>query len=452
MGKKPLVYLIFFVSFVWLALTTAIVFQFSQIWQVALFIVASSIGYAFLLRQIFLKGLTSVKNVIDRLSKDDYTSGISRDLWGSEFQNLAQSTSQLSRLLNSRSKTFHSEHSEKDAIFSSMREGILVINTELRVKYINPSAIKILGLPADFASGTSVQELIRDADILNFIKTSLTKDSEWDGEIEVVNEDIKHLYVHASPLKSRGIEDEVVIVFSDISPIKKLENLRKDFVANVSHELRTPLTSIQGFAETLLQHPDLSPDKRKQFLQIIQNHSGRLAALIEDLLTLSKIEKQAEKKEVAVTVSPVKTLIATAVGLCEIQARAQNIKIQWQCEENLQAPINAPLLEQALVNLIDNAIKYSEPNKEIQIEGVKQGDYLQISVTDQGIGISPEHIDRIFERFYRIDKARSRKVGGTGLGLAIVKHIAMAHGGQLTVKSEINKGSCFCLSLPLRAS
>ncbi|MDZ4662209.1 MAG: ATP-binding protein [Pseudomonadota bacterium] len=344
------------------------------------------------------------------------------------------------------------EKSVQDAIFTSMREGILVVTSSLTIKYLNTSAQKILGISETQSLNQSAQGIIRSAEILNFIKKTAEKKSDWEGELELFDSEVKNLHIHARPLKDTNSGDhDFIFVFSDVSQVKKLENTRRDFVANVSHELRTPLTSIQGFAETLIQHPDLPFDKRKRFLDIIHNHAFRLGMLIDDLLTLSRVERQTETNEVALNLTHLRPVIIAATQMCEGAAKAQGIRIKHECSDSLIANINAPLLEQALVNLIDNAIKYSEPNKEVFVAGTRENGFIKISVTDQGIGIPPEQLDRIFERFYRIDKARSKKVGGTGLGLAIVKHIAMAHGAQIQVQSKVNQSSSFSILLPVVA-
>lgn len=337
----------------------------------------------------------------------------------------------------------------QDAIFSHMQEGILVTNSLLKIKYINHSAKRILGTSGETFLNQSAQGLIRNSDILNFIKKAVEKNETWESELDLLDSPVKSLHIHAQPLElPQAVQKAFIFVLSDISQVKTLENTRRDFVANVSHELRTPLTSIQGFTETLIQHPALEVDKRKQFLDIIHSHTVRLGRLVEDLLTLSRVERQAETGAITLNPTPLKPVIQAALKMCEPHAKGQGIKLNLECSEGLSAKINAPLLEQALVNLLDNAIKYSEPNKYIKVSAAEYAGEIKLSVADQGIGIPPEYLERIFERFYRIDKARSKKVGGTGLGLSIVKHIAVAHGAQVHVQSDLNKGSTFSISLP----
>ena len=228
-----------------------------------------------------------------------------------------------------------------------------------------------------------------------------------------------------------------------------LETVRADFVANVSHELKTPITSIQGFVETLLSDDwDHDPDTQR-FLEIINQQSSRLNAIIDDLLTLSRLEQ----KEGQVLKEPclLESVLSNAVNLCQLQAGKKNINITIDCPENLTLPLNAPLLEQAVVNLIINAIKYSDPDKQVWVIAQQQNNQLSLSVKDEGFGIDRKHLDRLFERFYRVDTARSRKLGGTGLGLSIVKHIAQVHNATVHVESSLGTGSIFTITLPVDA-
>jgi signal transduction histidine kinase len=229
-----------------------------------------------------------------------------------------------------------------------------------------------------------------------------------------------------------------------------LENVRKEFVANVSHELRTPLTSIKGFIETLASGAIDNRDEAKRFIGIIAAQVDRLNTIVEDLLTLSSIERDVERSEVELACGSVETVLASAVEACRPEASKKGIALALSCEKTVVANMEKTLLEHAVVNLLDNAIKYSDRDKSIMVTGAVEAERgeVTISVADQGIGIPSEHLDRIFERFYRVDKARSRKLGGTGLGLSIVKHIVAAHNGNVTVESVVGKGSTFTIHLP----
>ncbi|EKE03644.1 MAG: hypothetical protein ACD_20C00173G0003 [uncultured bacterium] len=233
-----------------------------------------------------------------------------------------------------------------------------------------------------------------------------------------------------------------------LTQIKKLENIRQDFIANVSHELKTPITSIKGYAETLIDGAIHNKEDAQKFVNIILNHADRLNNIIEDLLSLSSLDQESEYEQLSVENSSIKDILTSAIQLCTVKAQSKNIELELSCSANIQALVNPSLMEQAVVNLVDNAIKYSSPASKVLIQGMQEGNEAVIKVIDFGCGIPEAHLPRIFERFYRVDKARSRKLGGTGLGLAIVKHISQIHKGHTTVYSTVGAGSVFSIYLP----
>jgi two-component system phosphate regulon sensor histidine kinase PhoR len=241
----------------------------------------------------------------------------------------------------------------------------------------------------------------------------------------------------------------VLIVLHDVTRLRHLEEVRCDFVANVSHELRTPITSIKGFIETLLDGALEDKDNAGRFLQIMLRQVNRLDAIISDLLALSRIEKGAEEQMIEFAPDSIGGVLRAAVEMCEKKAADKGVNIDLACPDDLVGEINAALVEQAVINLLDNAIKYSESGSAVEISAGREGTELVIRVKDRGCGIEGRHLPRLFERFYRVDKARSRELGGTGLGLAIVKHIALAHRGSVSVESTVGVGSTFTLRLPL---
>jgi two-component system phosphate regulon sensor histidine kinase PhoR len=257
------------------------------------------------------------------------------------------------------------------------------------------------------------------------------------------------LNLKSSPLLDANKEQiGTLVVYNDVTQLRRLENMRRDFVANVSHEIKTPLTAIKGFVETLYRGKVEKPEETERFLGIIQKHVDRLSSIIEDLLSLSRIEQEDEGRTIQLERGYIEDVFKSAIQICRPKAEEKEITINLICEEQLRSNFDPTLLEQAVVNLLDNAIKYSEPNSAIHLTANLNDSEVKIIVEDQGIGIAKKHLPRLFERFYRVDKARSRKLGGTGLGLAIVKHIAQAHGGQVTVKSTPGKGSTFTIHLP----
>jgi two-component system phosphate regulon sensor histidine kinase PhoR len=240
-----------------------------------------------------------------------------------------------------------------------------------------------------------------------------------------------------------------VVMLHDITRLRHLENVRRDFVANVSHELRTPITSIKGFVETLLDGAIEDPDNARRFLRIILRQANRLNAIIEDLLTLSRIEKGSEEATVELDEDSVPEVLQAAVEMCAEQARDKAVTVRLECPHGLTVRMNSHLLEQVVVNLLGNAIKYSDPGLSVELIASRQDNEVVIQVRDHGCGIDPKHLPRLFERFYRVDKARSRELGGTGL--AIVKHIALAHHGSASVESAVGCGSTFSIRLPANA-
>jgi len=249
---------------------------------------------------------------------------------------------------------------------------------------------------------------------------------------------------------NQGNKSGAVIVLSDMTKLQRLENIRRDFVANVSHELRTPITSIKGFVETLLDGAIDEPEEAKRFLKIISGHTERLMAIIDDLLSLSRLEENSQARSVAMEYLKVRPVLESAVELSSPKAGDKKIKIQIDCDDEIDTLMNPTLLEQAILNLVDNAIKYSPAESTVQITGKKTGNEVSLSVKDFGCGIEKPHLERIFERFYVVDKARSRKLGGTGLGLSIVKHIAQLHTGSVTAESVPGRGSTFTIHLPIK--
>jgi two-component system phosphate regulon sensor histidine kinase PhoR len=253
----------------------------------------------------------------------------------------------------------------------------------------------------------------------------------------------------AGPGHASGSRAGVLVVLHDVTQLRRLERIRSDFVANVSHELKTPITSIKGFVETLLDGAVDQPENAERFLRIVAAQSDRLNEIIEDLLTLSRLERDTDRAGISLQRGRVRDVLESAVGVCELKASQKNVSVKLTCDAGLHAEINPAMLEQAVVNLLSNAVKYSPEGETVLLEAAAGPTELVIRVRDHGCGIGPEHLPRLFERFYRVDKARSRKLGGTGLGLAIVKHIAQAHGGRATVESFPDQGSTFSLHLPL---
>lgn len=400
-----------------------------------------------------VRPLEIIKVQAQRLAKGDFSSRVQlRSNDSLESEQLGQAFNEIAIQLNQRIEIILNQRNEQEAVFSSMVEGVIAVDSSENVLRINQAAYNILKISEKNIEGIKLNNVIDNIELHNLILFALQQNTPVGQEI-IVHHDVEHeqvLLAQSAPLldihkKKCG----TLIVFNDITKLKEFELQRKEFVANVSHELRTPLTAIQGLSETLIEFPDLPQDKRAYFIDVIHTHSIRLESIIENLLTLSKIEKETEIDEINLVEESITLALSNAIFLCKDKALKRNIDIILNNSEEITFKHNSSLIEQAIINLLNNAIKYSNGNSEIKITVLKLDHEIKISVEDKGSGIPEEHLSRLFERFYRVDKARSRQLGGTGLGLSIVKHIALAHKGTVTVNSKINKGSVFSLILPL---
>ena len=317
---------------------------------------------------------------------------------------------------------------------------------------VNDPCAGLLGVDPERLRGRSVYEVLRKPDLLKFIENAQASPKSLDGDLRFFNPGERWLHAHGAALHdARGQKIGVLVVLHDVTRLRHLENVRRDFVANVSHELRTPITSIKGFVETLLEDGFENRASTERFLGIVLRQVNRLEAIINDLLLLSRVERGGEEQRIETDAEPLAHIVQVARETCEKKAHDKSIEIVVDCPDDLVARINGPLLEQAVINLIDNAIKYSDAAATVRVTVAREGDFAAIRVIDNGCGIAANHLPRLFERFYRVDKARSRELGGTGLGLAIVKHIMAAHQGTIHVESVVGRGSTFTLRLPLGA-
>ncbi len=366
-----------------------------------------------------------------------------------EMGAVVESLNEMGNQLNERMQTIIAQRNELEAILTNMVEGVLVLDAEFRIVRCNKAISTLFGLNEADVVGGNIYETIRNADLLQFIKKLYAAKQPIEAEIVLHGEQDRFLQTHGTFIHDTATKkiNYAIVVFNDISRLKKLENVRRDFVANVSHELKTPITSIRGFVETLVDGAIEDREKAREFLSIIFKQSNRLNAIIEDLLSLSRIEQDGERGSIAKEKVALKPVLKSAILICNNKAAAKDIDLRLVCDEDILVTINSPMLEQAIVNLIDNAVKYSNEGAPVDVGAMQEDSETRIVVKDSGCGIPAEHLPRIFERFYRVDKARSRKLGGTGLGLAIVKHIVQAHGGWVTVESKVDAGSTFVIHL-----
>jgi len=371
--------------------------------------------------------------------------------WRRRHQALQEELTRAKRALESAQKQHYQAISrieaEQQALFNSMSEGVLILDPSGRVQLVNRSLLEFFGLKVD-VHGQTIMEAFRLQELLEVTKR-LPQERTIEGvELELTGANPRWLQFSAATMMDReGTQRGSILVFHDLTRLKHLESTRQEFVANVSHELRTPLSLIKGFVETLLDGAKDDPELATRFLLTIEKHTDRLTFLIEDLLTISKLESG----QIVMNLHEVELKQETERVLEDLQARAnaKNTRLVNQLPGELSARADADRLQQVLFNLIENAIKYGKPEGTVTVGGSANGaERVELWVQDNGPGIPPDAQDRVFERFYRVDRARSRETGGTGLGLSIVKHIVQAHGGEVWVKSELGKGATFYFTLP----
>lgn len=404
-----------------------------------------------------IRPLEKMKQGAERLARGETGHLLPLDTasMSTEIYSLARSLNRMAKQIRERINTITLQHNELETVFTSMAEMVLAIDKEKRIIRLNRSAASLFYLSPDDVKGKIVHGVIRNKDLHEIIDKVLEEGQPVEKDtVLFVGPDKVYLQIRAVPL-----EDEennpigVLVVLNDMTRLRKLENLRRDFVANVSHELKTPITSIQGYVETLLDGALDNPGDAKRFLEVIARQTSRLDAIIDDLLMLSRIELTTDQDSISLIRVRLHEVLESAVQACQPKAAEKNILIDLDSDTNSFVRINPNLIEQAVINLVTNSITYSPAESSVTVQGrvtEKESGYkrLLISVADQGIGIEKQHLDRLFERFYRTDKARSSESGGTGLGLSIVKHIAVAHGGSVTVESTPGQGSIFTLIIP----
>ena len=367
-----------------------------------------------------------------------------------EMNALAESMNLMAEQLLERINTITNQRNEMQAVLSSMVEAVLVVDIERNIVRMNTAAAHLFNCSATEAKRRRVSDVVTDTNVLEFIDAVLETREYQESHIVLGDGEERFLHANGTILHDAGNELlGALVVLNDVTRLEKLETMRRDFVANVSHELKTPITSIKGFVETLKDGALDDRESALRFLDIIVRHTDRLTAIIEDLLSLSRIEQESDQQQIPISWGRVRDVLEGAVLVCRSKAQEKHIAINLDCDPAIGANYNSLLIEQSVVNLIDNAIKYSDDGSAVDIYATTKDEHLEIVVSDHGVGIPQEHLSRLFERFYRVDKARSRKLGGTGLGLAIVKHIIQAHGGAVTVESTPGKGSRFTLSIPI---
>ncbi len=372
------------------------------------------------------------EGILDRPNED------SSDDLGSLERSIAGVAKELRRLLD----RLRFESARREAILSSMAEGVLAVDPDLRVTFCNTAFLKAIGFRGATFEGLSLLELVRDPGLYQLLKDVLGTGESQKLRFKFYGRTFE---VQATPLampSGRG----AIAILHDITDLERLEQVRKDFVANVSHELRTPLAGVIGYAETLLDGALADQANNRKFVEIIRTNAVRLNSIAADLLVLSDLESGVDPEPEVISVQGV---LEAAMVTVQAEARERNVALICENIENVFVSGSRLRLEQAILNLVANAIKFNKSGGEVRVSAAVNNDHqVLIVIADSGVGIPSEDLPRIFERFYRIDKARSRQVGGTGLGLSIVKHVAERMNGAIEVDSQLGRGSVFTLRLP----
>src|SRR5438552_2784446 len=369
--------------------------------------------------------------------------GIQAQRVGLALENIFRRQQQLAEQIAGR-------ESGTQTILDVMQDGLLVVDSHRRVALSNPAFEKMFEL-RDGSVGAPLLEVVRHATLDRLIADTLRGGQPMRTELSLTNSPAsgeRHLEVSAVPIKAAADGTTgAVVLFHDITELKRLDQVRSDFVANVSHELRTPLSILRGYIETLLDNPETSREELSRVLSVMERHSKRLGLLVDDLLSLTQLESA--NTELELNQVRVKELFNNLIHDWKEKFAAKNLKLVVDLPPDLQTiPADETRLQEVLYNLLENAVKYSREGGEIRLQAAGRGSEIVLNVSDDGIGISRDQLPRIFERFYRADKARSREHGGTGLGLAIAKHIAQLHGGRIEAESELGRGTTIRMFLP----
>ena len=414
------------------------------LWSLLIFIVAGA--FALWMSGSYTERVERLREFSRRVAEGDFRP-LPSDGKGDSLEALGTSLNQTAARLDRTIRTLTEERNLSAAILGSMVEGVAVVNGGERLVFTNPGFAEILGLDVPPVSGSSLLEVVRQTELIEAVRRVLAGEPRVEAEI-ATGTLRQHFFAATVASVRAGETSGAVIVLHDITALRKLERIRRDFVANVSHEFRTPLTAIQGFAETLLGGAIDDPHNRERFLGIILQHSRRLARLTEDLLKLSQMD--AEKLELEIRPVSVAQLVESCFETAQRRATEKELALSLNLPSHLpDVAADSRRIQEVLQNLLDNATQYTLPGGKIVLSAEARGDDVIFTVDDTGIGIPQADQPRIFERFYRVDVARSREAGGTGLGLSIARHLVEAHGGRIWVESELGAGSKFHFSIPV---
>lgn len=405
--------------------------------------ILAAVPLALLLVRRSLRPLREIAEVVGSIAEGDLERRLPRGA-PDEFGRIAAAVNEMAGQLRARLRELTEDKERLQAVLAGMVEGVLVVDAEQRVVLANPRLRELFGFRGS-AAGRPTWEVVRRAEVQRAIADAAVKGEPVVVDVSNEGPDPRSLQLHAVRFPASGPLAGVVAVFHDVTEIRRLERMRRDFVANVSHELKTPLTAIRGFAETL-RSSELPEAQRASYLDVILRHAARLQDLIDDILELSRVEGRQQP------FAPAEVDVARVAGglLRDMQPQLEARRLDASLAPGARGAAFADrrAVEQILTNLLDNACKYTEPGGRIEVRVGEVADHVRLEVEDTGVGIPAEDLPRVFERFYRVDKARSRDLGGTGLGLAIVKHLAQAQGGEVSVRSEPRRGTTFTVVLP----
>ncbi|MBC8543317.1 ATP-binding protein [Bianquea renquensis] len=423
-----------------------------QYMAVGIVIMAVGVVISIFLYIIFIRHLTEplqeLMQSAQQITDGDYGVTI-RNYSEEEYAKVSQAFQHMLRELNRNLQDLRERNLELEAVLNSDINGILALDLSGNVILYNEQVKDLLSISSESLQGKSLYQLVRHDDLYRVAEHAMAKQQFRRVDAEFEQNGSRRIYrIYANPIRPRDSKESIglLMVIEDITNVIRLENVRKDFVSNVTHELKTPLTSIRGFIDTLKQGAVEDRAVAYRFLDIIEMESDRLYRLIQDILYLSEIENRPGEEEALEEVS-VEEIAAQVLEVLDSKISQKNLDIFWEVQQDVKVRCEPDKLKQLLMNLVDNAVKYTEEGS-ITIRAWKAQGNSMIQVQDTGIGIAKEHLERIFERFYRVDKGRSRKMGGTGLGLSIAKHVVERYGGELQVSSEVGKGSSFTARFP----
>jgi len=390
--------------------------------------------------------IDEMRRMAMRVAQGDFEARAPTQIKG-ELGELGRALNEMAGQLENRLRELAKEQAELHATLASMIEGVLLVDATGKIRLANHAILHQFHL-ADAVLGKTVMEVFRSTALHDVVSRTLAGREVRDLEVPFFGQEEHIFHVNAACLQvASGACIGAVVVFHDITRLKQLENMRKEFVANVSHELRTPLSMIKGYVETLLDEQPPDQQTARQFVQTIQKHSNRLEALIDDLLTISALESQ--QTHLHFEPASLHAIATDVMNEFAQPARTKSVSLSMEIPGTFpRVKADIQRLNQVFSNLLDNAIKYTQSGGHIRISAKENKAEVEVCIADNGPGIPPEHLPHIFERFYRVEKARNRELGGTGLGLSIVKHIVQAHGGRVWAESKPGKGSWFFFTLP----